>query len=61
MKGEWIVRVDAPHFCAGFILKDGRVTEAAPILAWTVGRDPDYLRGYFKRKGWKATILPELR
>lgn len=52
-----LVRVVAPHFVAGIVVVGGRVTEAAPILSWTIGKDQDWLRGYFKRKGWEAFII----
>lgn len=29
---DGLYRVTTSHFCAGFIVKDGRVTDAAPIL-----------------------------
>ncbi len=35
---ETLVRVTAAHFCAGLVALDGRVIEAAPILAWARGR-----------------------
>lgn len=51
-----VVQVDAPHFCAGIVVVDGIVTEAAPILKWTIGKRRDWLRDYFRQKGWKATV-----
>jgi len=54
---ETLVRVTAPHFCAGFVLTDRRVTFAAPILKWTVGKDPAWLSAYFKRKRWKTEVV----
>lgn len=50
-----MVIVDAPHFYAAIIFEGDTVVEAAPILKWTVGKKMDYLRTYFKSKGWKAT------
>ena len=32
MEKERLIRVTAPHFCAGLIIKHGKVVEAAPIL-----------------------------
>ena len=45
-----IVAVDAPHFYAGMILKNGVVVKAAPILKWAVGKTQLYLTDYFWRK-----------
>ena len=53
---ETLVRVAAPHFCAGLVVVNDVCTEAAPILGWAVGMNANHLRAYFKRKGWKATI-----
>jgi len=54
---EILVRIVAPHFVAGLILRDGKVIRAAPILKWTVGKQQKWLSQYFKSKGWKATII----
>lgn len=55
---EILIRIEAPHLCAGIIMSNDRCVSAAPILGWTVGRDTASLRAYFAAKGWKASILP---
>lgn len=55
-----LVRVVAPHFTAGLVLENGRCTDAAPILRWAVGANREFLRAYFSRKGWRATVVPEV-
>lgn len=52
-----LIRVVAPHFVAGMVMEGDVVKEAAPILAWATGKERSYLRGYFSRKGWIATII----
>ena len=52
-----MIQVTAPHFCAGIIFNGLIAVRAAPILAWTVGKDAAYLSAYFKRKGWKVTLV----
>ena len=52
-----LVRVVAPHFVAGLVAVDGVVTEAAPILRWTIGKRSAWLAAYFKRKSWKWEII----
>lgn len=52
-----LVAVDAPHFYAGMILKNGVVIKAAPILHWAIGKTQAYLTNYFWRKKWKVTIV----
>lgn len=49
-----LIQIDAPHFCAGLIVKKGVVIEAAPILRWTIGKQEDSVRKYVYSKGWKA-------
>lgn len=53
-----LVRVVAPHFVAGMDVANGKCVEAAPILRWAKGKTEDELRAYFKRKGWRASIIP---
>ena len=52
MPPETLWQITAPHFCAGLVVVDGRVTVAAPILKWSIGRDWPWVRDYCKRKGW---------
>ena len=53
-----LVRVEAPHFVAGITVNErGMCMGAAPILKWCIGKKTDFLRDYFKSKGWKATLV----
>lgn len=52
---EILVRVVAPHFCAGLVIVKGRCIEAAPILKWAIGKSAAELSAYFKSKGWPAS------
>ena len=45
-------RIVAPHFVAVVIVERGRVTDSAPILAWTRGRRWRSVRADFRRRGW---------
>lgn len=54
---ETLVRVVAPHFCAGLIVVNDRCVKTAPILAWTIGKSADFLRAYFAQKGWRASVV----
>lgn len=58
---ETLVRVDAPHFCAGLVIVDGVCVEAAPILKWAIGKPAPKLSAYFTARGWTATArrLPQ--
>jgi hypothetical protein len=57
-----LVRVVAPHFVAGLEVErceDGeeRCVYAAPILRWAVGKTRIDLQEYFRRSGWKASVV----
>jgi hypothetical protein len=45
--------VDAPHFSAGVIVRDGKIILAAPILAYSRGWSIDRFCDYCRRKGWR--------
>lgn len=53
---SWLVRVEAPYYCAGFIVEDAWVAEAAPILRWAVGRRGRDVVEYLRKKGFKVTF-----
>ena len=54
---EMLVRVVAPHFVAGVVLRNGIVTQTAPILRWCLGGQRWWLREQFAKRGWKASVL----
>jgi hypothetical protein len=54
---ETLVRVVAPHFVAGLIVRDGYCIRAAPILRRMIGWSSDQIREYFRQKGWRATVV----
>lgn len=55
-----LIRITSNHFCAGAIVKDGVVMQAAPILkymrGWTIRR----VRTYCKIKDWDCEGYDEL-
>ena len=57
---EILAAIDAPHFYAGIVLWDDKVTEAADIVKymrrWTRARVRDYCAG----KNWKITVVYEM-
>lgn len=58
MADATLIRVEAPHFVAGIQVNErGMCMNAAPILKWCIGKRTDFLRDYFRRKGWKATVV----
>jgi hypothetical protein len=49
---EVLIQVDAPHFCAGLVAKEGKVVIAAPILRYMIGWTGTQFQAYLKKKGW---------
>jgi hypothetical protein len=56
-----LYRVVAPHFVAGIVADGGRVVDAAPILAWSVGETREHLRDYFASKRWRVEFVEVFR
>jgi hypothetical protein len=56
-----LLRITAPHFVAGIevAMRSGTavVVRAAPILAWTLGKNVATLARYFDTKSWTVEIL----
>ncbi len=63
---EMLIEVRARHFTAGIVLKNGRCVEAAPILAWAVTRQAEFLRSSAKAgplswsRDWEGTMEGKL-
>ena len=55
--GERLLRIEAPHFTAGVIIRDGTVYLAPPILKYTTGWPAARLLRYAERHAWTATPL----
>jgi hypothetical protein len=49
---DTLVRIDAPHFCAGVVISGGVVTRAAPILKYMFGWTGARVGVYAIGKGW---------
>ncbi len=55
-KGEQVIQITAPHFCAGVILANGRITDTAPILHYMKWWDCAAVVAYCQRKGWRWEV-----
>ncbi len=55
----------APKWCASLVIEDVpdtfycRVTEAAPILKWAVGKHWAEVICYFRRKGYEVVMMED--
>lgn len=52
MNARWL-QIRAPHFCAAVSIRDGKVLEAAPILAYMRGWSEERVMDYARQKGWQ--------
>jgi len=51
-----LMRVTAPHFCAGGVILDGRVTICAPIISYMKGWSEAHVMNYCFRKRWALEV-----
>lgn len=56
---ERVWQITAPHYCAGLVVSDGMVTDAAPIICWTVGKAWRDVRNQLRAKGYSGQQLPK--
>lgn len=56
LRVEWLYQIHAPHFCAGVVVRDGRVTAAAPIVRWAIGKNWRWCRDYFDGRNWSYQL-----
>jgi hypothetical protein len=54
---EILAQIHAPHFVAGLVLCDDRVTKAAPILHYMRGWPRDRVRSYCQEKNWDVRVV----
>lgn len=57
---ETLAVIDAPHFYAGIVLWDDKVTEAAHIVKYMRKWDRKKVREYCQSKGWKVSVVYEM-
>lgn len=55
---EELVRVVSSYFVAALIMRGDICVEAAPILAWAVGKSRADLRAIFAKRGFVASTRP---
>lgn len=56
-KIETLAQITAPHFTAGIVLQDDRVTEAADIVRYMKRWSRDRVRNYCAGKGWRIVVV----
>jgi hypothetical protein len=47
-----LYQITSSYFCAGIIVNDGVIVQAAPILKWSIGHTFEYFRAYCRTKYW---------
>lgn len=57
MPTEVLVRIEAPHFVAGLIARDGRVVRSAPILWRLRGMNGQQVADHCARMQWRWEVV----
>jgi hypothetical protein len=52
-----LFQIDAPHFCAGAVMSEGKVIEIAPIIRYMKGWSESKIQSYCKKKNWKYSEM----
>ena len=53
----YIHRITAPHFCAGIVITEGKVTEWAPIVKYMRGWPLQRVQAYCANKAWTIELV----
>lgn len=56
---ETLAVIDAPHFFAGIVLWDDKVTEAADIVRYMKRWSRSKVRDYCASKNWRISVVYE--
>jgi hypothetical protein len=52
-----VYQVTSPYFCAGIVVANGVfIKEAAPILAWSIGKHINWFKDYCEKKRWQMEL-----
>lgn len=54
---EQLIQIDSGYYCAGAVVIDDKIIEAAPIIKWMEGKTLDFIKRYCKVKQFKLIIL----
>lgn len=56
---ESLLQINAPHFCGGVVLRNGRVIDAPPIMGYMAANSwgESKVREYCKKKGWEIVTV----
>lgn len=57
---ETLAVIDAPHFCAGIVLWNDRVVEAADIVKFMRKWTRERVRSYCVGKNWQVTVVYQM-
>jgi len=52
-QGETIYQVQLPYATCGIIANGNKITEAAPLVRWMIGKTVAEVRAWVERKGGK--------
>lgn len=52
-----LIRITAPHFCAGIVKEKGKRCRYAPILRWMAGMTNEAIKHWCEYKGYKIEFI----
>lgn len=55
---ERLYQITAPHFCAGFVVRERHVMKPAPVLKYMKGWELTRVRHYAHSRGWRCVEVP---
>lgn len=58
---EILFAIDAPHFYAGVVVRNGRIVEAADIVKYMRGWNGERFADYCRAKGWRWEKVHEVK
>jgi len=53
----YLWRITAPHFCAGILIWNDVVMDAAPIVRWMKGYSTSWINRHCTIKGWSVEYV----
>lgn len=52
-----LYQITSSYYCAGLVVRNGYVAEAAPILKWAIGKTSKYVFRYFASKNYDVKFV----
>jgi hypothetical protein len=57
MRSEQLYQIDTVYYCAGLVVESRRVTQAAPVLRWALGKPWTEVERWARGKRARVTLV----